>query len=87
MQAALRTHRPIDGVSLDAGADANGCLSRLGGRREMSQIAEWLNAWVSSTHSTIGGMILLCCAISHYVARQVKNHARLYTVLALFTGA
>ena len=54
----------------------------------MSQIAEWLNASVSSTHSTIGGMILrlLCCAISHYVARQVKNHARLYTVLALFTG-
>jgi hypothetical protein len=30
---------------------------------------------------------LLCCAISYYVARQVKNHARLYTVLALFTGA
>ena len=30
---------------------------------------------------------MLCCAISCYIARQVKNHARLYTVLALFTGA
>ena len=56
----------------------------------MRQISEWLNASVSSTafNYQVGWYsALLCCAISYYVARQVKNHARLYTVLALFAGA
>jgi hypothetical protein len=56
----------------------------------MSQISEWLNASVTSTafNYRVGWYsALICCTVSYYIARRVKNHARLYTVLALFAGA
>ena len=56
----------------------------------MGQLAELLPAYVYSTAFTyrLGWWTALaCCAIAYYAARLVKNHARLYTALALFAGA
>lgn len=56
----------------------------------MSQLSELLNAtiYTAAFNYRVGWYsALACCAISYYVARQVKEHAWLYTVLALFAGA
>ena len=56
----------------------------------MGQLAELVPDYVYSTAFTyrLGWWsALACCAIAYYAARLVKNHARLYTVLALFAGA
>jgi hypothetical protein len=56
----------------------------------MGQLSDLLNATIYSTpfNYRVGWYsALACCAISYYVARQVKEHARLYTALALFAGA
>jgi hypothetical protein len=56
----------------------------------MNQLSELLNATIYNTpfNYRVGWYsALACCAIAYYVARQVRTHARLYTVLALFAGA
>jgi hypothetical protein len=56
----------------------------------VNQFSDVLNATIYSTafNYRFGWWsALVCCGVAYYVARQVKSHPRLYTVLALFAGA
>ncbi|HZT47990.1 MAG TPA: hypothetical protein VFA64_08440 [Hyphomicrobiaceae bacterium] len=56
----------------------------------MSQVSQWLDATIFDTAFNYRAgwySALACCAVAYYVARQVREHAPLYTVLALFAAA